>query len=294
MNSSPVQSESSCSAAWADPAGNWTYLLDESTPRPVAATIAVLASKLTGAKPLGKFYRPGGNVFHLFEKNGKPILVAASAAPRRTILNLGSGMVTFTDYQGNERTQAVANGPVALNLEPMGVFIEGGDLRVLQSYLTLSIGADRQPVEHPKVAAINAALVKVPLRLRNPYTTPLRGSVSITGSTGWPAVTQRYSIPAGREVAVDVAVKPPPGVAAGDFELQALIRFEDKKIPSLQKPLDSPLISPDMVGNLLRNGDFEQAGNTEQAAASWSLGKFARRYSSNGGTGIGKPCAALR
>jgi hypothetical protein len=137
---------------WADPAGNWTYLLDESTPRPVAATIAVLASKLTGAKPLGKFYRPGGNVFHLFEKNGKPILVAASAAPRRTILNLGSGMVTFTDYQGNERTQAVANGPVALNLEPMGVFIEGGDLRVLQSYLTLSIGADRQPVEHPKVA----------------------------------------------------------------------------------------------------------------------------------------------
>jgi hypothetical protein len=272
---------------WADPAGNWTYLLDESTPRPVAATIAVLASKLTGAKPVGKFYRPGGSVFHLFEKNGKPILVAASAAPRKTTLNLGSGAVTITDYQGNETRQAVANGEVALNLEPMEVFVEGGDLRVLKSYLTLSIGEDRRPVEYPKVAAINASQVKVPVRLRNPYTTPLRGSLSITGGAGWPAMTQRYSIPAGREVAIDVVVKPPAGVAAGDFELQALIQFEDKKIPSLQKPFGLTLISPDMVGNLLRNGDFERVGNTEQAAASWSLGQFARRYASNGGLGLG-------
>ena len=50
-NSPPALCASSFSAAPSDPAGNWSYLLGDSTPRPVAVTLAVFTSKLHDAKP---------------------------------------------------------------------------------------------------------------------------------------------------------------------------------------------------------------------------------------------------
>ena len=49
-------------------AGNWTCFLDEHTPRPTAATYAVLASRLAGARPLGTAYPSPYVVLHLFER----------------------------------------------------------------------------------------------------------------------------------------------------------------------------------------------------------------------------------
>ena len=45
-----------------DAAGSWDYALDDLSPRPVAATLAVLASKLTGAAPLGVFQEGVGGL----------------------------------------------------------------------------------------------------------------------------------------------------------------------------------------------------------------------------------------
>jgi hypothetical protein len=272
---------------WADPAGNWTYLLDESTPRPVAATIAVLSSKLAGATPLGKFFRPGGGVFHLFEKSGKPILIAASATSQSTSLPIGAEKITVTDYQGNATIMAAPKGQLSLRVDPMPVFIEGGDLQVLKSQLTLAVGENKQPVEYARVVAIASDKIKIPVRLRNPYNRPLRASLSINGSKNWQTVAQKHVVPAGRELTVDVVATPPLGATAGDFAMQASLQFDNEKLPALQKPFGLTLISPDQVGNLLLNGDFEQAGSAEQVAASWSMGKFARRTASGGGLGLG-------
>ena len=59
-------------------AGSHDYLLDDLSPRPVAATLAVLTSKMFGAKPLGVFLLGEGGLLHLFERNGMPILVAST------------------------------------------------------------------------------------------------------------------------------------------------------------------------------------------------------------------------
>ncbi|MBR2487994.1 MAG: cellulase family glycosylhydrolase, partial [Kiritimatiellae bacterium] len=56
-----------------DACGNWSYMIDLTSPRPVAATLAVVQGKLAYAKPIGKFF-VGETVCHLFERDGKPCL----------------------------------------------------------------------------------------------------------------------------------------------------------------------------------------------------------------------------
>ena len=89
---------------WIDSAGNWTCFIDAHTPRPVATTIAVLTSKIANAKPVGKFFLGEHGVAHLFEKDGKAILIVSSSDEKgeKLDINVGAETVTATDYQGNE------------------------------------------------------------------------------------------------------------------------------------------------------------------------------------------------
>ena len=66
-----------------DACGNWSYMIDLTSPRPVAATLAVVQGKLAYAKPIGKFF-VGETVCHLFERDGKPC--SSSRRPGRRAL----------------------------------------------------------------------------------------------------------------------------------------------------------------------------------------------------------------
>src|SRR5262249_44015918 len=95
--------------------GYGDYLLADFTPMPVAATLAVFAAKTFAAEPVGVFSNADQTgVFHLFERNDKPVLVAASGSRASAVVPLavGTASVRITDYQGNE-TELPAKGGLA-------------------------------------------------------------------------------------------------------------------------------------------------------------------------------------
>ena len=124
-----------------DAAGSWDYLLDDLSPRPVAATLAVLTSKLFNAKPQGTFMLGRGGLVHLFERDGRPVLVVSTYEADGEIIQLhaGSESLTVTDYQGNEQSVACTAGVAELALAGLPVFVEGADLDCLKAYVVPEI-----------------------------------------------------------------------------------------------------------------------------------------------------------
>ncbi|MHB8902846.1 MAG: glycoside hydrolase 5 family protein, partial [Thermoguttaceae bacterium] len=112
-----------------DAAGSWDYLLDDLSPRPVAATLAVFASKMFDARPLGTFMLGKAGLLHLFESQGRAVLVAESyESSGETIrLHTGSDSVVVTDYQGNEQRLPCPGGQAELRLAGLPVFIEDAE-----------------------------------------------------------------------------------------------------------------------------------------------------------------------
>jgi hypothetical protein len=119
--------------------------MDDLGPRPAAATLAVLASKLHGAKPLGVFLLGRGGLFHLFERDGKAVALGSTyeEGGETVGLQVGGATVTLTDYQGNETVVPATNGRAALQLGRVPYFIEGADLDVLKTYVTPEIHVAR-------------------------------------------------------------------------------------------------------------------------------------------------------
>ena len=117
--------------------GYGDYMLADFTPLPTAATLAVFAAKTFGATPLGVFSAGKAGRFHVFERNGKALLVAASDAKagEEVPLAVGAASVRVTDYQGNETVIPTPGGVVRLRLSSMGSFIEEADLEVVKSLL---------------------------------------------------------------------------------------------------------------------------------------------------------------
>ena len=273
-----------------DCAGNWSYLLDSSTPRPFAATLAVLISKLGEAKPLGKFFLPGQGVFHLFEKDGKPILVASSSKEggEKIELNVGSEQIVITDYQGNETVLPSPGGKLNIDLKPMRVFMEGGSLAALKSYLTLSVGSSRKPVAYPQISLIAGIPLKVPMRVVNPFKAPLQAEVSVVSTADNSTLgLLELSLQPGTDVQVDIPIILPAGAKQSPDGWKARIQFDKPDVAAIEKPFGITWIDSSMLGNLLRNGGFEQPGKTDDKAARWQLCEGAKRVSSDGGLGLG-------
>ena len=275
-----------------DPAGNWSYLLDETTPRPVAATLAVFIAKLARAKPLGKFYCDGGGVCDLFEKDGKPIVVAGAAAdaggPVR--LRVGTERITCTDNQGNETVLPAPGGDLTAPLSTMKVFLEGGNLDVLKSYLILSVGEGRIPTPEPALVLFNGPERRPVLRaaLWNPYSQPLRGHLQVgAGEGAAPWGETAFDIPPGGRRAVEIPVSI-PAAASGTVPVQFMATFDHPNLPSVYQSARVTLLSPDMLGNLLKNGGFEEAGAKPEAAASWTIAPGVARAPADDGLGLGK------
>ena len=278
-------------AGWTDPCGDWSYIIDEHTPRPYAATIAVLTAKLAGAKPIGKFYLGDHSVFHLFERDGKPVLIASTSVKdgEKISFAVGSEHLVVTDYQGNETPVTATGGTVDLALKEMRVFVEGGDLEVLKAYCAGNVGDGKRIEELRKLTILKGDAAKVPCTINNSYADTLEGSVTVSAPDGWPpADAVPFSVKAGGRLPLDVPITPPAAVLAGNFLLKAVFTFKNPKLPVVTKNFSVAVITREMVGNLLKNSGFEVAGKDDATPAEWSFsGKTITREPSGGGLGLG-------
>jgi hypothetical protein len=255
-----------------DAAGSWDYLLDDLSPRPVAATLAVLTSKLAGAAPLGDFQEGQGGVFHLFERDGRPVLVAsidpqAGAGP--VALRVGSERVILTDYQGNETVLRAQGGVVDLPRASLLYFVEGVDLDTVKADVVPEIavahvgGGSEAGVMGvaplaPRVALVRGVASRLVVRLHNPYAWRLSGALKLQVPQGWPAAPPiAFALGPGQEQVREVAVRIPGDAATSDYPVKVAVTFAERRLPRVEKPVVLSVISEDMLGNLMPNGGFE-------------------------------------
>ena len=280
------------------PAGNWTYLLGDLRPRPVAATLAVFTSKMFSAKPVGVFSLGRAGLCHLFERGGSPLLVCSRRGGAETVsLPVGADSLRLTDYQGNESIVPAPDGVAALELTTVPFFAEGADLNVLRAYAVPEVlpyqGAEkaRQRTEAPRLTMLAGRPGSVLVRLRNTYDRRLEGTVRIELPAGWPpAAPVPFGLEPAEERILPVTVAAPAGASREDQPGEAVFAFAWDKLPQVRKPFAVSVLSPTMLGNLLRNGGFEQADAAGTGPDSWPVdGKTSQWADAEGlGLGLGK------
>ncbi len=278
-----------------DACGNYSYILDDLSPRPVAATLAVLASKLWNAEPLGTFTLGRGGLFHLFESAGGAVLVCAGYEPGEQVdLHVGADQVRITDHQGNERELAATGGMARLELGKLAYFLEGADPDVLKAYVTPEVIAHRAALKRsllaqtPRVTMMRGADGQVLVRLRNVFDGKLDGDLRVDAPEGWPVAEPiSFSLARGDESIVPVPIAVPKAVEPRDYEMSAAFRFTRRKLPEIVKPFTLSVISPDTIGNLMPNGGFEEPAPDGGSADGWRVNGKTSLWATAEGLGDG-------
>jgi hypothetical protein len=274
----------------ADVAGNWSYLVDNETPRPYATTIAVLISKLATAKPVGKFFIGDKAVFQLFDRDGKMVLVGGSTTDEPVDVTLKSGNpMVMTDYQGNETALQPTNaGDVAVHLGSMPVFLEDGNTEWLKLNVAFSLGNPQRPVPNPSVVLLKGADPTVPVNLANPFDFPLQADVTIvTPDHHAISDTKLVTLAAGEKTVLQLPVKF-DGDVTGPQSVVAQLTLPGKDMEPIEKPFTLQFIDVAMLGNLVQNGGFEQADDQKpDHPAHWHGDPDSKRVPSGGGLGLG-------
>ena len=274
--------------------GGWDYMYDDLSPRPLAATLAVFVSKLHGTKPVGVFSLGKGGLFHLFERNGQALVVCSSYEKGETIpLHVGSDQVVMTDYQGNEQEIAAADGMAKLPLGPVRSFVEGGDLEALKAYVVpeirqFSSGSRKVArVDRPRVMVVRGKSGQLPLVLRNQYDRELEGTCTPDLPDGWPEQEVTFALKPGEERFLPIEIRPPAGVGDEDHEATVSFRFSWDRLPQIDKPFVLSVLSPEMVGNMLPNGNFETPDATGNGPEGWRVDGKTTSWQDSAGLGMG-------
>jgi hypothetical protein len=282
-----------------DAIGNGDYLRSDLSPLPVAATLAVFAAKTYHAAPVGVFSSPdNAKRFYLFDRDGQALLIVDSngSGKAETALNVGTSAVRITDCQGNETEVATSHGVVQLPNSDLPYFLERADLEVLRANLVPSIvsssngGRSDMQATTPQLTLLRGKPGNIPVRLENLYGHRLAGTLQLDVPSTW---TQQSRIAFQLEprqhkiLAVPVAV--PETTPIQNMTRSIGVTFErTEKLPDVAKTFVISVISPENVGNLLKNGDFEDIGSDGKSARHWQ-GTGAELVSSEGlGLGLGK------
>ncbi len=278
--------------------GYGDYLLSDFTPLPVAATLAVFAAKTFDARPVGVFSSPDQRaVFHLFERGGKPILVASSraAAGQAASLAVGVPSVRITDYQGNESELPAADGVARLPIGPLPCFVEGADLDVLKTFLVPAIdvpsagGRRGLAAGTPRINVLRGKPGTIPIRLENVYDRPLGGTLRLDLPPAWTREQEVvFSLKPGQRKTLAVPVAVPETAPLESIPQRLRVTFDWGKLPAVVKPFVVSVIAAESVGNLLRNGDFEQVGADGKTPAHWRRTNAQLVSSAGLGLGLGK------
>ena len=282
-------------------AGSHGYLLDDLSPRPVAATLAVFASKLFDAKPLGTFLLGRGGLFHLFERNGQSILVASTYEDQSetVTLRVSAEEVLLTDYQGNGSQLPAPGGRAQLPLGRLPIFIEGADLDVLKAYVTpqiqvarvgagTSAGVAQARRIVPRVSMLRGSPGELAVHIRNLYDRTLSGSMRVETPGGWPEKERMpFSLGAGQDEVRQVAVTVPKDVEAKDHRVELVFDFDSEDLPRIEKPFVLSVVSPEMLGNLMPNGDFETVDASGEGPDGWRTNDTTKVWTDADGLGDG-------
>ncbi len=249
---------------WPDAAGNWSYLLDDRQPRPVAVTLAVLASKLHEARPLGSFYLGARGVFHLFQQGGKPVLLAASAQPggEKIELTAGSESLRLTDYQGNETTLATVGGKATVQLGATGQFIEGARLDVLLGYVMPKmvqpdgVAAARRTCQ--AVADQQSRRARLTFQVANLHGRALSGRILADAPATLDTHGQtRFTVAPGAVAEVEVSLATRASTPPGNYPLEVRVQYDDPALSVVPFQVNLCLTAQTLAGNFLVNDDFE-------------------------------------
>jgi hypothetical protein len=256
-----------------DPAGNWSYLFDDHSPRPVVATLAVLAAKLHDAKPLGVFALGKGGLLYLFDRKGEAVLVASTRVASETIELMmdeprGShDQLVLTDYQGNERTLKTPQGIAAVPLSAMPVFIEGAHLDVVRGYTMAEIVSYASDPRRsalgsvPRFTVFPGKVAELLIRVDNPYSRSIEGTCTVELPREWGvSEARRLWAPKGAANTMPVSIAVPGDAALRDIVLEAEIDYGSEKIPRVRLPFVLAVVESRMLGNLFPDGGIEQGG----------------------------------
>ena len=251
----------------ANPAGNWKYLLDDHTPRPVAATLAVLSAKLGDARPVGGYYaEPGARVLVFERKDGTALAVVGSvngnpAAPPVDVKIPATPGTTVvrTDHQGNATEMSVGDGnAIAVAAGAMPAFYEGLPLSRLAVRCALSVDGQGPLTSKPSVGFVKGADPQLRVAVRNPLRAPVEGALNVA-IAGKPAVRKPFKLAAG-ENAHYVLDIPPEALPDGPSEAVVAVAWKAPKAEKADKAARSvavDTVDPATLGNLLANGGFE-------------------------------------
>ena len=238
-----------------DNCGNWSHFWGDMSPRPSAATLALLGAKLGTARALGEFSLGGGSVIRLFANGDKPVMVALTSAAAGETVKIPAGVspLTAIDNQGNEKALPAAGGLTELALTPSAYFVEGGDLEILEAQLVAKIAAKGSGV--PQLSFVKGSEGVIPLLLTNFYDKPLTVTATLRAGDA-PGAVKPLSVtlrPGEKAPAVLKFTAEKEGMSLTAVE----IAFDDPRLPQVNKAVGISVIDPDAVGNLLQNPGFE-------------------------------------
>jgi len=289
--------------------GDYSPFLDDLTPRPVAAALAVFASKLHGARPLGSFRLGTGDSWHLFDRNGRAVLVARATSPETVHLGLGKlESALVTDPQGNETRVAARDGAAAIRLDPLGCYVELESLDPVRLLAAVDVGrpetgtltsSDRglvDAVAAQRMTVLRGQSVAVPIVVRNPLDRPLQVLATARlepGPTGGELPGRTFTVAAqatGRET---LTVSVPADAPLGDRALDVVLAFVGTDLPPVARRVTLGVIAPEMLGNLVPNGDFETAGAKAEQPDQWRLPSDAASWHPTDFPGTGRRCVRL-
>ena len=248
----------------ANPAGNWKYLLDDHTPRPVAATLAVLSAKLGDARPVGGYYEAGVRVFVFERKDGTALAVVCSAngdpsaAPVEVSLPAGAGLpVVRTDHQGNATTLR-ADDVRNIKAGAMPLIYEGLPLNPLAVRCALTVEGQNTLAPKPSVGFVKGADPQLRVSVRNPLRLPVKGDI-VFEIGGKSIGAQAFELAGGESAHLSFDV-PTAAIPEGSAEGVAKISWitgVSSKAEFATRSFTVSVVDPATLGNLLANGGFE-------------------------------------
>ncbi|KPK62380.1 MAG: hypothetical protein AMK73_06185, partial [Planctomycetes bacterium SM23_32] len=251
--------------SWMDSGGNWACFYPDGQPRTSVPVLAVYVSKMLSARYRGAFRAGERSTAHLFERDGRALLVLWSDQGEEVEVPVGARSVVLTDIFGNERVLEAAGGTARVLLagygsehrgraEPSGdvTYLEGADLDVL---LALTV-AELRPTEK---AILQGTAEGLSVIVTNPYEAPLSGAVQVGVPEGWAAPRSvGFSLSAGETAELPYVVAVPLSATPGRHVLPVSVRLERPGLPPCERRLAANVITPEMVGNMVTNGGFEQ------------------------------------
>ncbi len=247
-----------------DPAGNWTIFWGDMSPRPSAAALAVLVSKLWNARLAGEFSlgkRDSVKLFETPEKRAVMIVSSREKGGEEILLPAGPGNLMITDQQGNETI--LPEKPVhKLKVNSSPYIVEGGSLNVLKAQLMVT----------PAVSSLSFVKghdAELPVRIANLADIPLSCEIELLDAPGKAKPIEINELEPGNTIQERFYFK---ADKTGSFMPVIRITYRMPGFPVVKKILQVNVIQPEAVGNLLKNPGFESARDkNEKLPLFWNL-----------------------